>query len=95
MLAFEITLNGKRQYTIGNGEFGSIHFDLSHCRIMKNAGKIHEECWFYGSGAKGLAGVDLYWPQMNVHVGDEITIRVIEADTFDPGADEPILAIND
>jgi hypothetical protein len=79
MVGFEVLVNGKRLYTIGIGDFGIKSASVMHARVQTNAGPIVDELFVHGQG-NGLV-----WDREFVKLGDEITIRIIETDSFDPG----------
>ena len=83
MVAFEISVNGQRLYTIGAGDFGLIAADLMWHRIQTQAGPIHEMVRICGRGLEGTEGNCLNWPAATLKVGDEVTIRITQSATCD------------
>ena len=88
MVGFEILVNGKRLYTIGVGDFGVMQASVMHARVQTKAGPIHDEIHVYGQGSDCTNPEDrraYVWDREMLKTGDEVTIRVIETDSSDPG----------
>lgn len=87
MIGFEILVNGKRLYTIGVGDFGILGAEVILARVKTIAGPIHEQISVWGQSrpSEGPEDRGCSWPWHDVIVGDEVTIRIIETDAFDPG----------
>ena len=95
MVGFEILVNGKRLYTIGVGDFGVMQASVMHARVQTNAGPIYDEVLVHGQGhsSDNPEGRRAFaWDREMLKIGDEVTIRVIETDSFDPGESPDDLA---
>lgn len=86
MVAFEILVNGKRLYTIGAGDFGVVSADVHWDRIQKKTGQVHERARVMGHALHVADNTHSLWPNEDLKVGDEVTIRIIETDDCDPPA---------
>jgi|SRR5262249_50907378 len=95
MVGFEVLVNGKRLYTVGVGDFGIMCASVMHARVQTKAGPIHDEIHVYGHGSNYTNPEDkqaCVWDRERLKVGDEVTVRVIETDSFDPG--KPLADMN-
>jgi hypothetical protein len=104
MVAFEVLLNSKRIYTMGIGDFGTMGIGdfgvmtahATYHRVRTQRGPIEEGVAVFGTGHNSTdpeTKRGVVWDWVEAKVGDEITIRVIETDTCDPG--HPIEAASD
>jgi hypothetical protein len=87
MVVFEVSVNGKRAFTMGAGEFGMLTASVMWDRIQTNAGPIHEAIRLSGRGLEPPAGKHLSWSDQSLKMGDEITIRIVDSTTFDEPAE--------
>jgi hypothetical protein len=88
MIAFEITINGKKFLVAGIDDWDSIHTNIMALRESSD-----DDTDFFDIKVGGLAKEveegkleHVRWPATNLNVGDEVIIRIIETDN----ADEPI-----
>jgi hypothetical protein len=91
MLAFEVSVNGKRVCTAGMGDYGVLTSILTWVRRRPaeslNGARIEEELTFEVSALesrKPNPGEHLKWLSEALHVGDSVSIRIVEVDTADP-----------
>jgi len=101
MIAFEIVVNGERAYVLGVGDLEVATVAIQWAKIETNLpGATQGRFLVHGVGLKGDAeirvgdvlcsGTHFMWPQIALNVGDEVTIRVVEAAACDPGSEFPL-----
>lgn len=91
MVVFEISVNGQRAFAMAAGDFGMLTASLMWHRIQTNAGPIHEDIRLMGRGLEPGGGKHLHWPDRNLKVGDEVTVRIVDSTTFDEPAERVTL----
>lgn len=91
MVAFEILVNGKKLYTIGAGDFGILSALVHWDRIHNKTGRVYERACVRGNAMHGSDKTHSVWPDENLKVGDEVTVRIIETDNCDPAVSRQTL----
>jgi hypothetical protein len=84
MIAFEILKNGKPLYTVGAGDVGHLQATARWMRMNVDNLGSHEHAVFAAVSIQGNEGPVSMWPTAKLTVGDEITLRMIETDSYDP-----------
>src|SRR5438477_3437849 len=87
MVVFEVSVNGKRAFAIGAGEFGALAATLSWDRIQTDPGPIYEGIRLSGVGQEPNGGRYLHWPDEMLKVGDEITVQIVDSAECDEPAE--------
>jgi hypothetical protein len=82
MLAFEVLVNGKRLCIAGTGQMDVVSAAISWARREADTINFH-----VGGIAAGDQGEHLSWNTPTIGIGDEVTIRLVDANTSD-GPDE-------
>lgn len=80
MITFEIIVNGERRFTAG-GDYQTLVTSLTRVRTAPGEHALI----FNTSGIEPEPLSMAHWPDCDVHVGDRIEIRVVDA----PSADAP------
>ena len=86
MIAFEIFINGEKRCTAGIGSAGVLSSVLSWRGLQPYAdgrSPDSESLVLDVGGMGGASRQHARWIEENIHVGDEIRIRVIECDKPD------------
>ena len=83
MIGLVVSVNGNPLYTIGIGEFGLLRAGVDWGRIKANNGHIHEHLWVGAHGLESGTAKSPYWQNIRLEVGDAVTIKVVETDTYD------------
>lgn len=78
MRAFRIALNGKRICLAGVGENGVLSTTITHVPFRKK-----RETRLYVGGLVLPQDEHVRWKQVNLHLGDEVRLKVVEAKTVD------------
>jgi hypothetical protein len=81
MLAFEVSVNGKRQYVAGHPDGQTLHLTLFGGNNFQPAASINTFVAVPNNSPGGLA--TLSYPGRPLAVGDELTIRIVDAATAD------------
>ena len=79
MRAFDVRLNGKQLCIAGIGGDGSLNAMIDY-----SAGQGKQRLSLRVGGLAADADEFVTWSAMSLNVGDEITLRIIEADSVDP-----------
>jgi hypothetical protein len=85
MKCFEVTINGKKACTAGVGNDGVLTAIISFVKGARASDGTRSESESLGIEVGGLANIDAgtsehrRWLQQDLSVGDELTIKVIEA----------------
>jgi hypothetical protein len=88
MIGFQISVNGKPQYTIGIGELGILHAKVEWARLQTKS-TPHEHLYL---GADGMVSPEhpdrerpqsISWQNIRLAVGDKVTIKVVDTDSID------------
>ena len=77
MIGFEISLNGKRLKVTGADD-GVLTVIITAVKPSRDLFKFHL------SGRDEQTGEDLEWLVPAPHIGDEITVRIVDTDKVDP-----------
>jgi hypothetical protein len=80
MLAFEVTLNGKRLCSAGVGAEGVLTAILTW---VHRHGETGEECNMTVSGVTSLPRAHVGWIDEDLRVGDEVGIKVLDRTEVD------------
>jgi len=89
MIALQLTVNGSPQYTIGIGDLGMLNAEVRWVRLPTKD-SIHESIHVGSRGTTSPENLAMeipkhvYWQNIRLEVGDEVTIKVVETETFDP-----------
>jgi len=88
MIAFEITVNGKKFVVAGIEDWDLLHTDIMARREADDDGGNIYDLKVGGLPIQTEEGKleHVRWPEAELKVGDEITIRIVETDS----ADKPI-----
>jgi hypothetical protein len=84
MVGLQISINGKLSNTIAVGELGMLSATVEWARLpTKNSS--HEQLWVRPTGMKtgDVPNKHVHWEIVPLRVGDEVTIRAIETNSFD------------
>ena len=81
MVTFDIRVNGTPLYRTGVGDFGLLTAELMWHRIQTDAGPVAEDLSIHATAL--LSSEHSSWPRVALKVGDEVLIRVVDADEFD------------
>ncbi len=83
MIAFEVSVNGKRVCVAGAERVSSVSLHWAH--------HSPQRVGFSVGGVSSEGGVDHHceWDVPPIGVGDEVTIRIVEADAVDRGVHRP------
>jgi hypothetical protein len=97
MIGFEVTINGTKLCTAGIGEPGDLQVNviwvLRHSQedFTGTPGTADETLSITVHG-KAYAGAEyIAWPNTNLQVGDEVSIRVVEREGFDSPAGRAVI----
>lgn len=82
MLAFEVTINGKRRYLAGHVDEHSLHLILWGNNRFGRAASVNTSVTVPHDGPGGFA--TLSYDSEPLSVGDELTIRIVDAEVPDP-----------
>jgi hypothetical protein len=82
MLAFEVTINGKRRYLAGHVDEHSLHLILWGNNRFGRAATVNTSVAVPHDGPGGFA--TLSYDSEPLSVGDELTIRIVDAEAPDP-----------
>src|SRR5690242_657484 len=85
MLAFKVSLNGKEVCVAGIGERGVLNAIVNHL-----AGKERNKTWLTVGGLD--SGTDKHWAwqdHVNLALGDEIKVQIIESESVDTPKERP------
>ena len=77
MLAFEVTINGKRQYVAGHRDEQSLHLILWGSSQFVPAASVNTSVNVPNDSPGGLA--TLSYDSLPLAIGDELTIRVVDS----------------
>ena len=91
MVGLQVWVNGKRHYTVGIGDFGVMDAHVDWGRVETKTGKIHEHLWVGARGFESGTENAPHWKNIQLQVGDEVTIVVVETNVFD----EPLTCMPD
>src|SRR5262249_20482571 len=89
MLGFEIISNGAKHCTAGIGEPGDVRVSVvwvlrrSQDDLSGTPGTADETISLTIGGRPYSKAEYVQWPSLNLKRGDELTIRVVESDSFD------------
>jgi len=78
MRAFDVLLNGKRLCVAGVGDNGVLSTIVNHV-----AGFGRDEVSLRVGGLASATEEHVTWRALTLRVGDEVTVRIIEADSVD------------
>ena len=81
MLAFEVSINGKRQYVAGHLDEHSLHLILWGSNQFGPLASVNTSVTFPNNSPGGLA--TLSYDSVPLKIGDELTIRIVDAATPD------------
>ena len=83
MIAFEVSINGKKSTTAGIGDYGVLSAILSWVRRRADGS---EEMTFDLGGllSDDQQTENLRWLSENLKVGDEVTIRIVDIAQVEP-----------
>lgn len=93
MIAFEVSLNGKRISAAGVGDIGVLSTILSWVRRegrnteTGKPGRIEEELTLSVGGLMSSTNEHVQWTESALTVGDEVCIRVTELESVDAPRD--------
>jgi hypothetical protein len=82
MLAFEVTVNGKRRYVAGHPDEHSLHLTLWGNNRFERGASINTFVAVPNDSPGGLATLS-YKPE-RIAIGDELTIRIVDVESPDP-----------
>lgn len=87
MIAFKVSLNGKRVCTAGVRDFGVVSAIVSWVRRKPENSRrkkgIEEELTAEIGGLDGDSRAHLNWLSRRLRVGDRVTVEVVETDIVD------------
>jgi hypothetical protein len=88
MICFEVIINGEKICTAGTDERGGLFAVFSYVRRVaeEDINDESNEPRFNLSGYN--VGVHSEWTSGILEIGDEVTIRIVEANEFDPPVGE-------
>ena len=78
MLAFDVLVNGKRLCLAGTAPNDVISTIISWARRTPDTINFH-----VGGISSGNSHVQIDWTTPTISIGDEITIRLVDAETYD------------
>src|SRR5580700_5668301 len=78
MRAFDVRLNGKRLCIAGVGDNGVLNTMVDHV-----AGFGRDEVSLRVGGLVSTTEEHVTWRRLQLKVGDEVTVRIVEADSVD------------
>ena len=81
MLAFEVSINGKRQYVAGHPDEQTLHLTLSGGNNFPSPARVTTFVAVPNNSPGGLA--TLSYASRPLTIGDELTIRIIDVATAD------------
>jgi hypothetical protein len=81
MLAFEVNINGKRQYVAGHPDGKVLHLTLFGGNNFQPTASVTTSVAVPNNSPGGLA--TLSYASQQLAVGDELTIRIVDAATAD------------
>ena len=81
MLAFEVSINGKRQYVAGHQDEESLHLVLWGTTRFAPAASVNVSVAVPNNSPGGHA--TLSYESLPLAIGDEVTIRIVDAETPD------------
>ena len=90
MIGFEVTINGKKVCTAGIGAPGDLQINtiwvLRHSQEdLTGIPGTADESVGLSIGGKAYAVPEyLHWPYTHLKAGDEVVIRVVDRESFDP-----------
>jgi hypothetical protein len=84
MLAFQVSVNEQRVYTVGIGDQGLMDAGVNWARIPQINGNVHEHLWIQARAMNGESKTHHHWQNVAIKVGDEVTINVVEIESADP-----------
>jgi hypothetical protein len=93
MIAFEVHINGEKRCTAGIGDVGVLTSFLTwRGRQPDSSGTVpdSESLDLHIGGLEAASRQHVRWLEQDIHVGDEILIRVIEIDCVD----KPICSVH-
>ena len=82
MIVFELSINGRRAFAMGAGEFGSLAAVVSWCNVVQE-GTLFQDLSLIGTGWEESSGQHAVWPEQPLKVGDEVTFRIADSTEFD------------
>jgi len=82
MLAFEVLINGKRLCIAGTGTSDVLSTVVSWARRAQDRGQDKLD-FHIGGIVAGNSNEHFGWTTPALAIGDEITIRLVDADTWD------------
>jgi hypothetical protein len=82
MRAFQILINGKKICVAGIAGDGVLSTTVTYVPFRKR-----RETRLYVGGLELPKNEHVFWKEANLHVGDEVRLKIIEANTVDPPLD--------